>query len=69
MAATTKKLLTKSDRTIIKAITALKDSRKIIGAQRDKLRKLIDELEDQADCAQSAIDDIDSAIDTLSGLN
>jgi len=44
----------------------VKECAKIIAAERDKLRNIIDEIKDVEQCSTGAIEDLDSAIDKLS---
>jgi hypothetical protein len=51
----------------IKGILAKVEScKKRIAAERDKLRDLISEIEDVAECSDRAVSDLESAADSLS---
>ena len=50
------------------ALEELQKSREIIGAERDKLRDIMDEFESQLENCNTAIEDLDSCIQTLSEL-
>ena len=49
-------------------IKELEERKQAIGAERDKLRELINTVEELESTCISAYDDIDAAIDSLSNL-